>query len=121
MHYGAPSTIEDYFQESGHAGWSGEQGISIVFWKPSDAPNYKDTSKPIGMQNWRLSEDTWRTQKNVDVANFCTTLILSWLPHYHRETLRSVVMSVPDLSPLLLSKHLKSNINHRAQTIDLTL
>ena len=46
IHYGAPSTIEDYFQESGHVGRSGEQGKSIVFWKPSDAPNYKDTSKP---------------------------------------------------------------------------
>lgn len=46
MHYGAPSTIEDYFQESGRVERSGEQGISIVFWKPSDAPNYKDTSKP---------------------------------------------------------------------------
>ena len=31
MHYGAPSTIEDYFQESGCVGRSGEQGISIVF------------------------------------------------------------------------------------------
>ena len=78
------------------------------------------TPVSLGMQNWRLSEDTWRTQKNVDVANFCTTLILSWLPHYHRETLHSVVMSVPDLSPLL-SKHLKLSINHRTQTIDLTL
>ena len=46
IHYGAPSTIEDYFQESGRVGRSGEQGKSIVFWKPSDAPNYKDTSKP---------------------------------------------------------------------------
>ena len=38
IHYGAPSSIEDYFQESGRAGRSGEQAKSTVYWKPSDAP-----------------------------------------------------------------------------------
>ena len=46
LHYGAPSTIEDYFQESGRAGRSGELSTSTNMWKPSDAPLWKDLSRP---------------------------------------------------------------------------
>ena len=46
LHYGAPSTIEDYFQESGRAGRSGELSTSTIKWKPSDAPLWKDLSRP---------------------------------------------------------------------------
>lgn len=38
VHYGAPQSIDDYFQESGRGGLSGEQAISIVYWRPSDCP-----------------------------------------------------------------------------------
>ena len=37
-HYGAPRSIDDFFQESGRAGRSGMQAKSIVFWLPCDAP-----------------------------------------------------------------------------------
>ena len=37
-HYGAPRSIDDFFQESGRAGRSGKRAKSVVFWKPSDAP-----------------------------------------------------------------------------------
>lgn len=43
-HYGAPSTLDDYLQESGRAGRSGDQAKSIIFWKPADAPLHKDLS-----------------------------------------------------------------------------
>ena len=46
LHYGAPSTIEDYFQESGRAGRSGELSTSTIKWKPSDAPLWKGLSRP---------------------------------------------------------------------------
>ena len=46
LHYGAPSSIEDYFQESGRAGRSGEHSKSVIYWKPSDAPLRKDLSNP---------------------------------------------------------------------------
>lgn len=46
MHYGSPVSIEDYMQESGCVGRSGDQAKSVILWKPSDAPDYKDTSKP---------------------------------------------------------------------------
>ena len=38
VHYGAPRSLDDYFQECGRAGRSGEQAFSIVFWCPPDAP-----------------------------------------------------------------------------------
>ena len=38
VHYGAPHSIEDYMQESGRAGRSGDPAISVVYWKPADAP-----------------------------------------------------------------------------------
>ena len=38
IHYGAPHSIEDYFQESGRGGRSGGNAKSIVYWKPSDCP-----------------------------------------------------------------------------------
>lgn len=37
-HYGAPRSIDDFVQESGRAGRSGEQAKAVVYWKPSDAP-----------------------------------------------------------------------------------
>ena len=46
IHYGAPASIDDYFQESGRAGRSGEAAKSTVYWKPSDAPLRKDISDP---------------------------------------------------------------------------
>ena len=46
IHYGAPSSIEDYFQESGREGRSGEQAKSTVYWKPSDAPIRRNVADP---------------------------------------------------------------------------
>lgn len=46
VHYGAPASIEDYFQESGRAGRSGDPAKSTVYWKPSDAPLRQDLSNP---------------------------------------------------------------------------
>lgn len=42
IHYGAPRSLEDYFQESGRAGRGGEQCTSLIFWIPSDAPVRRD-------------------------------------------------------------------------------
>ena len=36
IHYGAPRSVEDYFQESGRGGRSGGDAVSTVFWKPAD-------------------------------------------------------------------------------------
>ncbi len=38
IHYGASSSIEDYFQASGRGGRSGDQAQSIVYWKATDCP-----------------------------------------------------------------------------------
>ena len=41
-HYAAPSILDDYLQESGRGGRSGNQAKSIIFWKPVDAPLHRD-------------------------------------------------------------------------------
>ena len=46
IHYGAPRSIDDYFQESGRAGRDGKQALSAIYWVPSDAPNKKDIKNP---------------------------------------------------------------------------
>ena len=38
IHYGAPQSLEDYFQESGRGGRSGVDAVSTIFWKPVDCP-----------------------------------------------------------------------------------
>lgn len=42
VHYGAPSSLEDYFQESGRGGRSGAEATSTVYWKPVDCPVCKE-------------------------------------------------------------------------------
>ena len=44
IHYGAPHSIDDYFQESGRGGRSGQPAKSIVYWSPVDCPNRKQLS-----------------------------------------------------------------------------
>ena len=46
IHHGAPSSIDDYFQESGRVGRSGDQAKSVIFWQPQDCPLKKDLSNP---------------------------------------------------------------------------
>lgn len=65
IHYGAPRTIDDYFQESGRAGRTGELSISTVFWSPPDAPLRKDTSDPhiaeaVAVRNYLENEQQCR-------------------------------------------------------------
>lgn len=36
IHYGAPKSVEDYFQESGRGGRTGGDAVSTVYWKPGD-------------------------------------------------------------------------------------
>ena len=42
IHYGAPRSLDDYFQESGRAGREGQQAVSTIYWKPPEAPLRKD-------------------------------------------------------------------------------
>ena len=42
IHYGAPHSIDDYSQESGRGGRSGDDARSVVYWKPIDCPVRKD-------------------------------------------------------------------------------
>lgn len=42
VHYGAPRSIDDYFQESGRGGRSGDNAQSIVYWTRADCPLRKE-------------------------------------------------------------------------------
>ena len=42
IHYGALSSLEDYFQESGRGGRSGAEAMSTVYWRPVDCPVRKE-------------------------------------------------------------------------------
>ena len=50
IHYGAPSSIEDYYQECGRAGRSGEQAKSVIYWIPADAPLRKNLGNPANAE-----------------------------------------------------------------------
>ncbi len=43
IHYGAPCSLDDYFQESGRAGRNGEASTSTIYWMPIDAPRSSQT------------------------------------------------------------------------------
>ncbi len=45
MHYGAPRSLEDYFQESGRAGRDGGDCTSTIYWMPRDAPQFRAIPK----------------------------------------------------------------------------
>ena len=42
VHYGAPQSIDDYFQESGRCGRDGGNAKSVIFWKRSECPAKKE-------------------------------------------------------------------------------
>ena len=46
IHYGAPRSLDDYFQESGRVGRGGEPSTSVIYWKPKDVPLRKDLTIP---------------------------------------------------------------------------
>ena len=40
VHYGAPRSLDIYFQECGRPGGRGEQAFSTIYWCPRDAPMF---------------------------------------------------------------------------------
>ena len=67
VHYGAPQSIEDYFQESGRGGRNGENARSIIYWKPSDCPVRHEPSTPqhhklIAVRNYLENTTSCRRQ-----------------------------------------------------------
>ncbi len=44
IHYGAPSSIEDYYQASGRGGRSGDSAYSTIYWEPKDCPMREEPS-----------------------------------------------------------------------------
>ena len=57
IHYGAPRSLEDYFQESGRGGRNGSDAQSVVFWKPRDC-------------HIKAKPSTTHDQELIDVRNY---------------------------------------------------
>lgn len=72
IHYGAPSSIEDYFQASGRGGRSGASARSIVYWKPSDCPRRK---APVTQHEHEVND----VRSYVENSSVCRRL---WLNQY---------------------------------------
>lgn len=72
IHYGVPSSIEDYFQESGRGGRSGQQARSIVYWKPVDC-RVRKKIQSAGDQ------EVADVRKYLENADSCRR---QWLLHY---------------------------------------
>ena len=53
IHYGAPRSLEDYFQESGRGGRAGAKARSIVYWKERQC---RDISEPSTLRDHEIIE-----------------------------------------------------------------
>lgn len=79
IHYGAPRSIDDYFQESGRGGRSGEQCVSTIYWKPSEAPMYKDVTD-------RSKAEVIAVRRYLEN---CTVCRRKWLLNYFQQQLQT--------------------------------
>lgn len=51
IHYGAPRSIEDYFQESGRGGRAGDKALSTIYWKRSDC---RECKNPVTLRDHEI-------------------------------------------------------------------
>ncbi len=58
IHYGAPRSLEDYFQESGRAGRDNQQSLARVYWRPVEAPVYTDQTISRNLELREYLENT---------------------------------------------------------------
>ena len=83
IHYGAPHSIDDYFQESRRGRRSGDHAHSIVFWKPIDCPV-------------KIEPTCLRDQEHADVRKYLentTTCRRKWLLEFLIHRLLGLVMT----------------------------
>ncbi len=59
IHYGAPWSIDNYFQECGRSGRGGELSTSTIYWKPLDVPQRKDHDYKTLRNSLVLQATTW--------------------------------------------------------------
>lgn len=81
IHYGAPHSIEDYFQESGRGGRSGGNAKSIVYWKACDCPLRKNLMST-------RDKETAAVRHYLENNSSCRRL---WLLHYFDASFTSTV------------------------------
>ncbi len=79
IHYGAPPSLDDYFQESGRAGRQGEQSTSTIFWKPLDAP-LKNIRRNVEVAAVRRFLENTSDCRRHTLLNFFDPTVASSLP-----------------------------------------
>ena len=81
IHYGAPQSIEDYYQESGRGGRSGQAARSIVYWRTTDCPLRK---KLLSMRDHEVAAVRHYLDNN-------TSCRRQWLLEYFDKSFTSIV------------------------------
>ena len=78
-----PTCIDDYFQESGRGGRSGEQAKSTVFWKPADAPLRKDQTIPgnVELATIRRYLENTSECRRVQLLRYFNPVLIKTLHH----------------------------------------
>lgn len=102
IHYGAPRSLDDYFQESGRAGRHGEQSNSTIFWKPSDAPLKSD-------QTVSRNVEVSSVRRFVESTTSCRRHML--LTYFDP----AVAKSLPKQNPLLCCDNCKASISTQSE------
>ena len=83
IHYGAPNSIDDFFQESGRGGRSGVPARSTMYWQPLDLRIHR-----------KAGSDPRRVEELAAVRNYLendTSCRRLWLLHHFDPTLSSTV------------------------------
>lgn len=98
IHYGAPTTLEGYFQESGRAGRTGDQSTSTVYWTARDCPLYTDPKTT-------LERDSIAVRSYLDNKMMCRRRLL--LQHFDTD----FAQALPKHNPILCCDYCRQNIN----------
>ena len=98
IHYGAPHSIEDYMQESGRAGRSGDQAFSVVYWRPADVPLKKELKtnqdREIAAVRHYLENNT--TCRRVQLLRYFESTFVDSLPPPVKSTCCDVCKLIAD-------------------------
>ncbi len=70
IHYGAPQSLGDYFQESRRAGRDGRDCTSVIYWMPRDAPQFSAVPKD------HQQRESLAVQRYVDNESTCRRYML---------------------------------------------
>ena len=98
IHYGAPRNMDDYFQESSHAGRNGKQAPSTIYWTPADAPLHHDSTNPHDLEVVAVRRHLEKTStcRRIQLLNYFDTAIVNELHERDHNTCCDTCKSLLD-------------------------